>query len=62
MDITANGDVTIVVFDRQNKPVVPTSAQLGQWAGVMPQTGDYTIVLQGNGAFDISIDIPPLGG
>jgi hypothetical protein len=62
MDITANGDVTIVVLDRQNKPIVPTSAQPGQWGGVMPQTGDYTIVLQGNGAFDISISIPPLGG
>ncbi len=62
MDVTANGDVTIIVLDRQNKLVMPTSAQPGQWAGVMPQTGDYIIVLQGDGSFDVSISIPPLGG
>jgi predicted permease len=62
MDVTANGAVTIIVLDRQNKPVVPTSLQPGQWAGVIPQTGDYTIVLQGAGVFNVSINIPPLGG
>lgn len=62
MDVTANGNVTITVFDRQNRPVAPTSVQPGQWAGMMPQTGDYTIVLQGDGVFDVSINIPPLGG
>ena len=62
MTITASGDVTIVVLDPQNKAVVPVSARQGQWVGAMPQTGDYTIVLQGDGAFDVSISIPPLGG
>ena len=62
MTVTANGDATIVVLDPQNRPVVPVSARLGQWVGVMPQTGDYAIVLQGDGAFTVSINIPPPGG
>ena len=62
MTVTASGDVTIVVLDPQNKAVVPASARQGQWVGAMPQTGDYTIVLQGDGAFSVSISIPPLGG
>jgi len=59
--VDADGDVTIVVLDSQNRTVIPVSARPGHWVGVIPQKGDFTILLNGEGTFNLTINIPPLG-
>ncbi|CAG0965575.1 hypothetical protein ANRL3_01161 [Anaerolineae bacterium] len=60
--VNADGDVTIVVLDSQNKTIVPVSTRQGHWVGAIPYKGDCTIILRGEGTFNITINIPPLGG
>lgn len=61
MSITTGSNVTIRVLDANNKIVPPTSSSPGLWQGTIPQTGDYTIVLVGQGFVTVTIEIPPLG-
>lgn len=60
--VDADGDVTIVVVDAQNRTVIPVSTRQGHWVGAIPQKGDCTIILRGEGTFNITLNIPPLGG
>ncbi len=59
MTITSSTNVTIEVFDTNNKLVGATTAAPGQWVGTIPQTGDYLIVLHGDGFITVTIAIPP---
>jgi hypothetical protein len=61
MTLTTSRNVTIQVFDAQGNPVKATTSSAGQWQGTIPQTGDYIIVLRGQGFINVSIDIPPPG-
>ncbi len=56
------GDVSFHVLDPERKrltPITPRTTRSGAWA--IPRTGDYTIVLEGNGSVQLVIDVPPPG-
>lgn len=60
MYITATNNVRILVLDTQNNRMTPTVVDVGQWVITIPQTGDYTVVLYGEGQTQVTIYIPPL--
>jgi hypothetical protein len=60
--VDADGDVTIVVLDSQNRLIVPVTVRPGHWVGVNPLKGDCTIILRGDGMINLTINAPPLGG
>ncbi len=61
MTITSSPNVTIEVFNAENKLVAATTSGPGTWEGIIPQTGDYVIVLHGDGFITVTIAIPPAG-
>lgn len=61
MTVTTTTNVTITVLAAQDKPVTPTTAQPGQWAGTVPASGQYRLVLLGEGPAMITVNIPPGG-
>lgn len=61
MSITTGSTVTIKVLDARNNILQPTASSPGVWQGTIPQTGDYTIVLVGQGFVTVTIEIPPPG-
>ena len=61
MMISTSGNATIEVLDAQNQLLTPTSAEANLWQGTIPETGDYMIVLDGDGLITVTINIPPLG-
>jgi hypothetical protein len=60
MSITISSDATITILDTEGNPLAPISASQGLYKVLIPQTGDYTVVLAGEGKVTVSIDIPPL--
>lgn len=61
MTITSSTNVSIEVFNTDDKLVGATTAAPGQWLGTIPQTGDYIIVLHGDGFVTVTIAIPAPG-
>jgi hypothetical protein len=61
MSITTGSNVTVTVLDARNNPLQPSASSPGQWQGTIPQTGDYIIVLFGQGLVTVTINIPPPG-
>jgi hypothetical protein len=61
MSITTGSNVTVTVLDARNDPLQPSASSPGQWQGTLPQTGDYIIVLLGQGLVTVTIEIPPPG-
>lgn len=61
MTVTTSSNAAVQVFDAQSHLLAPASTGPNLWQGVIPETGDYIIVLQGNGLLTVSINIPPLG-
>jgi hypothetical protein len=61
MSITTASTVTVTVFNARNNPLQPTASSPGQWQGTIPETGDYVIVLLGQGLVTVTIEIPPPG-
>lgn len=61
MTITSGSNVTIKVMDARGNIVQASTSSPGLWEGTIPQNGDYTIVLVGQGFVTVSIEIPPPG-
>lgn len=61
MTITTGSNVTVTVYDDANELLQPSASSPGQWQGTIPQTGDYVIVLLGQGFVTVTIEIPPPG-
>jgi hypothetical protein len=59
MSITTGSNVTITVLTGDNNFLQPSVSSPGLWQGTLPQTGDYTIVLLGQGLVTVTIEIPP---
>jgi hypothetical protein len=59
MSITTGSNVTITVLTSDNSYLQPSVSSPGQWQGTLPETGDYIIVLVGQGLVTVTIDIPP---
>lgn len=63
MFLTApRGDVSFHVLDPERKrltSITPRTTRSGAWA--IPRSGDYTIVMEGNGPVHLVIDVPPPG-
>lgn len=61
MTITSGSNVTIRVLDASGDIVQASTSSPGLWEGTIPQNGDYTIVLVGQGFVTVTIEIPPRG-
>lgn len=61
MSITTGSNVTVTVLDAGNNPLQPSLSSPGKWQGAIPQTGDYIVVLLGQGLVTVTIEIPPPG-
>ncbi len=57
MMITATNNATVIVLDAQDNRQSPGSEQPGRWQGALSQTGDYTVVLFGQGAVSMTVKI-----
>ncbi|MCP4422927.1 MAG: hypothetical protein GY803_00400 [Chloroflexi bacterium] len=60
MHITIPPRVRILVLDTQGAEMSPQEIDGGHWGVAIPQTGDYTIALYGEGETYVTIYIPPL--
>ncbi|HEY8477485.1 MAG TPA: hypothetical protein VIN09_11530 [Chloroflexota bacterium] len=61
MTVSADGGVRIAVFDAEQRLVAPESTGPGRWEGTVPGTGDYLVVIEGEGRAEVTITIPPRG-
>jgi hypothetical protein len=60
MFITTTNDANMAVLDPEGTPLTPISAEKGRWEVLIPRTGDYTVVIAGEGEVIVTIFIPPL--
>ncbi len=60
MILTANGDLSLQVYDPQGNRLTGVMVQPGPWPVTLPQDGDYSIVLMGGGPVSLTISTPPL--
>jgi hypothetical protein len=59
--MTQNGNASIQVLDPRDNVLVGTTTQAGPWGVGIPQTGDYTVVIYGQGSVTLTFYVPPLG-
>jgi photosystem II stability/assembly factor-like uncharacterized protein len=62
MYVAKNGDATIEVVDPQNNLLTDASSQPGPWSVSVAQTGNYTLVLSGQGLVSVTITLSPISG
>lgn len=60
MHITIPNPVRLLVLDTQNNAMATELVGDGHWVVNIPYTGDYTVVLYGEGQTYVTIYIPPL--
>lgn len=60
MMVITNGGATFALLAPDQSPVPSDAAPANQWSFSLPQSGDYTLILQGSGPVDVTIRIPPL--
>jgi photosystem II stability/assembly factor-like uncharacterized protein len=60
MAIAASGNTTLALLDPGHNPLPPTSFAPGQWEFALPETGDYSIALLGQGQVTLTVSISPL--
>ncbi len=61
MYITKTGNATVQVLDSNNQPITGANGQPGPWGAKAPDTGDFTLLLNGQGPVTVSVFIPPVG-
>jgi hypothetical protein len=59
--ITENGRAAVQVYDPQDNSLAGPTRGPGPWGVFIPQTGDYTVTLDGAGAVTVIYSIPPIG-
>jgi hypothetical protein len=59
--VTQSGNASVQVLDPYDNVLAGTTTQPGPWGVGIPQTGDYTVVLFGQGLVAITFHVPPLG-
>lgn len=59
--VLQSSNARIQVFDPQDSPLAAATTQAGPWGVAIHQTGDYTLVLVGQGSVSVSLYVPPLG-
>lgn len=60
MIITFTDNAKIAVMDQGNNILAPISAEKRQLEMLIPRTGDYSVVVAGEGTIAVKIYIPPL--
>jgi hypothetical protein len=60
MFIAVEGDATPTLLSPQGSPLLPLSSTPGLWQFDLPEVGDYTILLLGQGPVTLTVTIPPL--
>ncbi len=60
MIITASGGVSIGLLDPNDQEIMLTTIQPRTWTANLNTSGDYTVVLYGNGPTSLVIEVPPL--
>jgi hypothetical protein len=59
--ITKSGNASVQVLDPGGNVVGAPTTQVGPWGVGATQSGDYTLVLNGQGYVTVSIYVPPVG-
>lgn len=59
--VLQSSTASIQVFGPQGIPLAAATTQAGPWGVAIHQTGDYTLVLLGQGNVSVSLYVPPLG-
>lgn len=59
--VLQSSNASVQVFDPQGIPLAAPTTQAGPWGVAIHQTGDYTVVLLGQGNVSVSLYVPPLG-
>ncbi len=57
LQVSASGETTITLLDPGKETVNPSSASLGKWVFNIPATGDYSIVLLGEGVIQLTLSL-----
>ncbi len=59
--VTKYGSATVEVLDRRGTVLAGPASEQGPWGVIIPETGDYTVTLAGNGAATVTFEIPSAG-
>ena len=60
MFVTLQGSASLNALDPQGSSMSPLSFTPGQWQFALPEVGDYTILLLGQGPATLTVTVPPL--
>lgn len=60
LDMSSSGDITLLVLDAKNNILPMITPDRGMWQVPVPQSGDYRLILLGNGQTTLTINIPGL--
>ncbi len=60
MMLSANGDLSLQVYDPQGNRLTGVMVQPGPWPVTVSQDGDYSIALMGGGPVSLTVSLPPL--
>ncbi len=59
--VLKSGDASVQVFGPLGDQLIAPNTQPGPYTVYAAQTGDYTIVLSGQGAVTLTVAVPPFG-
>ena len=57
LQVAVKGEATITLLTHEDQTVTPTSASLGKWSFQLPESGDYVVVILGEGVVQLTFTL-----